>query len=305
MNKPSISFCWQGLSQKQIYGQWGDGLEGAMRIIEKEYTVFYQEPWEEIKGDIILYWESPVTECGKDRENYVKIKHNPKPKILLFAGGQIKREWVDGFNLLLVESRINEEECEALGIPWMRAFGVNTEKMKPEKQPKVFDAVFPSTCAGWKRQALFSRALKEKGVLCGRFQESDPIGFITARANNTAIFNELPYHAVNSLYNMAHCCVNTSDYWGGGQRTTLESLATNTPVIVMADSPKNREYIEESGCGLVVEPNEEDIRKAIEEIKTWSQERKEKGRDYILKKYSHEIYAKQIIEGINKILKND
>jgi glycosyltransferase involved in cell wall biosynthesis len=128
---------------------------------------------------------------------------------------------------------------------------------------------------------------------------------MNCRENGTLVFPELPYESVNALYNASWCCVNTSSEWGGGQRTSIESLATNTPVIVMSDSPKNREYIEESGCGLVVPPSEDAIRKAIEEIKTWTEERRNKGREYILSKYSHHHYAKAILTGIDKVLKNE
>lgn len=296
--KPTISFVWQGFNGR--YGQWKDGLWRAMKEIEKTHTVFYQEPEEEIKGDIILYWEAPVTECGKDRENYLRIKNTPKPKILLFAGGQIKKEWVSTFDMLLVESKINADECDALGIPHMTAFGVNTDIMKPQKQPKVFDAVFPSTCAGWKRQGLFSKSLKDKGVICGRFQPEDPIGFILAREQGTMVLPELSQEAVAGLYNASHCCVNTSEYWGGGQRTTLEALACGLPVIVMSDSPKNIEYIEECGYGMVIEPDENKIRQAVDEIKTW--EKSNKGIEYIQRKWTHEHYANNILEAINKVI---
>lgn len=303
-NKLKIAFCWQGIGERKIYGHWGDGLRKAMSIIEKEHIVTYHEPYEHIKDvDIILYWEAPVTCCGKDRENYQNVRTNHIPKILLFAGGEIKKEWVEGFDLLCVESQIDADTCERLGVPYRTAFGVDVETMKPEKQPKVFDAVFPSTCAGWKRQGLFSRALGNKGAICGRYQASDPIGFLNARENGTLVLPELPYPAVSALYNASHCCVNTSEFWGGGQRTTLEAMACGIPVIVMADSPKNREYVEESGAGLVVDPSEEAIRKGIEEIKKWTDEEKARGRNYVLNKWTSEHYAISILQGIKDILK--
>lgn len=298
-----IAFVWQGIGEKKIYGQWGDGLRRAMELIAKDHIVSYHEPFEDIKDvDVILYWEAPVTCCGKDRDNYAKVRNNPLKKILLFAGGQIKPEWVTGFDLLCVESKIDADTCEDWGIPYRTAFGVDTHTMKPEKQPKVFDAVFPSTCAGWKRQGLFSRALQDKGVICGRYQESDPIGFLNARENHTLVLPELPYPAVSALYNASHCCVNTSEFWGGGQRTTLEAMACGIPVIVMADSPKNREYVEESGAGLVVEPSEEAIRGAIEEIKKWTPEERARGRKYVESKWTAEHYAISILQGIKSIL---
>ena len=298
-----IAFVWQGIGEGKIYGQWGDGLRKAMSIIEKEHTVTYHEPFETIKDvDVILYWEAPVTCMGKDRDNYNNIRNNPIKKILLFAGGQIKNEWVKGFDLLCVESKIDADTCEEFGIPYRTAFGVDSETMKPEKQPKVFDAVFPSTCAGWKRQGLFSRALKSKGAICGRPQATDPTGFIEARENGTLLFPELPYPAVSALYNASHCCVNTSEFWGGGQRTTLEAMACGIPVIVMSDSPKNREYVEESRAGLVVDPSEDAIRKAIEEIKLWTPEEKARGRKYVENKWTAEHYAISILQGIKQVL---
>lgn len=300
----TIAFIWQGLSQNKIYGHWGDGLKAAMVLIEKKHKVIYLEPWQDVpeEVDIILYWEAPCTLNGENRSNYLKVQNNKKPKILLFAGGPIKKEWCTGFDLYLVESEINEKEFEEIGQPWMRAFGVDTEVIKPIKQPKIFDAVFPATCAGWKRQTLFSKALGSRGVLCGRFQESDPSGFLNARENGTLIFPELPYEAVNTLYNASWCCVNTSEYWGGGQRTTLEAMAAGIPVIVMSDSPKNIEYVKESGAGIIVEPNEESIRNGIEQIKKWPAERRSLGVEYIQSKWTARHYADNILKGINKIL---
>lgn len=298
--KLNIGFVWQGFNG--VYGRWNDGLKGAMNIIEKHHNVTYHEPNEDLADkDVILYWEAPCTAAGKDRNNYENIRNTPTKKILLFAGGPIKREWCEGFDIFCVESKINEEEFEALGLPWMRAFGVNTDIMRPEKQPRVFDGVFPSTCASWKRQGLFSRALGAKGVICGRGQPEDPHGFLEARKNGVLLFDELPYHAVNTLYNSSVACVNTSDYWGGGQRTTLEAMATNTPPIVMSDSIKNREYVEESGYGIIVEPNEHEITRAIEEIKTWDEEKRSKGRGYVLSKWSHEHYATNLLKAIEHV----
>jgi len=304
--KLKVGFIWQGLHSEKRYGQWNDGLYAAMKLIEKDslYEVHYFDTdmdWS--KMDLLLYWESLVTLCGKDKDNFIRVRNSPQPKINLFAGGVVKEEYCDGFDLFLVESKINEDDFTAIGKPWLRAFGVNTEVMKPEKQPKVFDAVFPATCAGWKRHGLFSRALKSNGVVCGRFQESDPVGFLNCRENGTLVLPELPYPAVNALYNSSWCCVNTSSEWGGGQRTTLEAMAAGIPVIVMKDSVKNREYVEESGAGLVVEPDELQIQKAIEEIKKWTPEQRSIGRQYVESKWTARHYADNIIKGINQVLK--
>ena len=95
--------------------------------------------------------------------------------------------------------------------------------------------------------------------------------------------------------------VNTASYWGGGQRTTLEAMACGIPVIVMSDSPKNCEYVKESGAGLIIEPDPNKIKQAIEDIKGWTDEEKSRGIEYVKGKWTAQHYADSIMEWINDI----
>lgn len=295
-----IAFCWQGINGR--YGHWNDGLKKAMELIETEHDVTYHEPQDNIKDvDIILYWEAPCTILGKDKMNYLNVLTNPIPKALLFAGGPIKKEWVDGFDLLFVESQINADECEQFGIPYRTAFGVNTDIFYPQKLEKKWDAYMPATCASWKRQGLFSQSVKEKGILSGRDQPTDPQPFIDARKNGTTVLDEQPYEQVARLLNESYVMLQTSEFWGGGQRATLEAMACGIPPIVMSDSPKNREYVEESGFGLVIEPREEDIRVAVRQLKVEPQDVLI-GVRYIESKFTAAHYAMSLLQGIKQIL---
>lgn len=298
-----IAFAWLGISGR--YGQWKDGLWAAMQEIEKRgHTVQYFEPYHgtqirNFQPDVVLFWEAACTAAGPDAAAYRTIQNLPFKKALLFAGGPIKKEWLEGFDLVFVESAINEEELEQLGVPWKRAFGVNTQAFRPEPQPKIFDAVFPATCASWKRPWLLTETLRERSVICGRFQETDPLPFIRSRAAGALVLPELSAEGVNSLIAASHTLVNCSDFWGGGQRATLEGMANGAPVIVMEDSPKNREYIEESGCGMVVPPEDAKIREAVEHLKaTWTAADTERSLAYIRSKWTEKHYADAILEGI-------
>lgn len=299
-----LAFVWQGISGR--YGHWNDGLKKAMELIETEHTVTYHEPHEHIKDvDVILYWEAPCTILGKDKMNYLNVLNNPLPKALLFAGGPIKKEWVDGFDLIFVESQINADELEKLGIPHRTAFGVNTDIFYPQKLEKKWDAYMPATCASWKRQGLFSQAVKEKGILSGRDQPTDPQPFIDARKNGTIVLDEQSYEQVAKLLNESYVMLQTSEYWGGGQRATCESLACGIPCIVMNDSPKNIEFIEESGFGLIVEPKVEKIIEAVEYIKRNPDKFKpEIGVKYIENRLTSAHYAVSLLKGIESILGN-
>lgn len=298
-----ISFLWQGLDGR--YGQWKDGLYAAMKVLERTHDVRYfdfplTDTIHDFNPDVVLYWEAPCTYAGKDRDNYYSVQELPYKKALLFAGGPIKEEWLGGFDLFFVESALNEQEFEALGKPWHRAFGVNTQIFKPEQQPKVFSGIFPATCASWKRPWLGAEALGAKYAVMGRYQETDPIGFDRVRKAGGLVLPELSAQAVASMMNASDWVVNTSDYWGGGQRATLEAMSCGVPVIVMEDSPKNREYVEESMAGIVVPPTKEAIRQTVETF-----DPKEFGKNgvaYIQSCFTEQHYADAILEGIKKIL---
>lgn len=294
-----ISFVWQGSSQPEIFNKWNDGLREAMRIVEKHHEVEYKEPWDELNGDTIIYWEAPCTAQGENAEHYNKVRRTQgKKKIMLFAGGPVILDQCLGFDKFLVESEINEQEFEALGLPWERAFGVNDKIMKPANTKKVHDTFFQATFAGWKRHELFAEAMGAKGTLAGKVQEGDRNGYNRAVELGVNILPELSMEGIAKELNRSYSCLNTSEYWGGGQRTTLEAMACNCPPIVMSDSPKNVEYVQESGYGIIVPPEITAIQEAVEEIKGWSKKKRNKGSEYIREKWTSQHYADIILSSI-------
>lgn len=300
MAKLKIGFCWFGMGGR--YGFWKDGLYAAMKHIEQEHEVIYFEPTDDIpEVDIILFWEAACTyESPEHGEWYKKIQNHPGKKCLLFAGGPFQRHWFDGFDLIFTESTISEEEFEAHGLPYMRAFGINEEIMKPMNLPKQWDGFMQATFAGWKRQPLFGEALHHRGLLCGRFQDHEKWCYEKPIADGTSCLPEQTPEQVAQLINMSHTVVNTSEFWGGGQRCTLEAMSCGIPPIVMTDSPKNREYVEESGFGVIAEPNPDSIRHAIALAK---HQDPQKGIDYINSKWTSKHYAANLLKGIEHVIK--
>jgi glycosyltransferase involved in cell wall biosynthesis len=297
MDRKHIAFVWQGISGR--YGIWKDGLWSAMQMIEKTHDVTYHEPTDDIPEDaIVLYWEAPCTILGKDSDNYKRIQNLPNKKALLFAGGRIEREWLNGFDWIFVESKINDEELNALDIPHSIAFGINEQIFYPEPLEKAYDGMHHGTCASWKRQWLVGESVGSTGLVVGRFQETDSTPFNRCKELGTTVLAEKQPEEIRTLINQSWTCLQTSEYWGGGQRCTLEALACNVPVICMTDSPKNREYVEESGCGLVVEPNAQSIRDAVAISKStdWGT----RGRDYVFSKWTSKHYANNLLKWINQ-----
>jgi len=306
MPKLKVAFFWYGFDGR--YGVWRDGLWRAMHIIGETHDVRYFDVNEkelinckEFNPDIVLFWEAPCSCRGQDADMWFKVCRLPYKKILLFAGGPLEAMEVIDFDLVLVESQINEDDCERQGIQYMRAFGINDEIFFPKELEKKYDGMLQATCAGWKRQGLFAEAMKDKGILCGRDQKNDPQPFIDARRFGTPVLPEQPMEEVANLINQSHCVINTASFWGGGQRATLEAMACGTPVIAMDDSPKNREFVDESGFGMICRPTVDDIRKTVNELKERNLH-PSNGRNYILSKWTARHYAENIMKGIYRVL---
>jgi glycosyltransferase involved in cell wall biosynthesis len=295
-----ISFIWINGTKPRESGQWNDGLAAAMRLIEKDHTVTYHDQysttWQDC--DVLFFWEAPCTAKGQYADFYNTVRRSNVKKILLFAGGPIEYLDAVGFDLYLVESGLNEHEFEVLELPWMRAFGVNTQVMKPENRQKLYVGFMQATFAEWKRHTLFANALGAGGCVAGRLQENDRQGYFDCRDRGVTIFEEQPAEKVAELINSSYTVVNTASYWGGGQRCTLEAMACGVPVVVMSDSPKNMEYVLESGAGVVCEPTPEAIRAAMEEAKT-----KTGGYEYVQSKWTEKHYAKNILKAIETVCK--
>lgn len=299
-----IAFVWQGMSGR--YGQWRDGLWAAMQLIEKDgHDVEYFDTTETddivpFHPDVVLYWEAPCTLNGKDGDNYRAVLALPFKKALLFAGGAVTRETSYGFDLYFVESKINEEEFEELGLPWKRAFGVNTQIFHPRKQPKVFKAFMQATYATWKRHGLFASTFKSEGACAGRKQDNDITPPMLCEKYGTLALPELSADAIADMICASDVVVNTAEEWGGGQRCTLEAMACGVPVIVMSDSPKNCEFVEESNIGAIADPNAESISTAYLELKYGA--KNNDGTAYVQSKWTERHYADAILEGIDSII---
>ena len=228
-----------------------------------------------------------------------ELKSAGFPVALCYTGGRYT-DFKDVPRIVFVESKSYVDWMKKMGINVVQAFGTNTELFKPYPQPKFFDAFFPATGAAWKRHYLFAEALGSKGLVCGWWQPHEPECLETCFKNATGVLHHQMAESMAYLYSMAKTIVITSSDIGGSQRSVLEAMACNIPVIVMADSTMTTEYVREAGEGAIVEPNKEDIRKAVEEWK----DRKVNTREWIMKNYSENIYADKVKAGILSICSN-
>lgn len=292
-----IAFVWQGISEPAIVAGWKDGLWQAVEHLKTVHDVEYREPDGDISGfDVILYWEAPCTINGANAAKYRNVCNSAGKKVLLFAGGPLKKEWVGAFDLVVVEADINVRECEAQGIPHAKAFGVNVDIWVPRETEKTFLAAHHGACAGWKRQNLGAEALKERFLVVGPRQDCDPYTFDRSKElGSTVIEGKLPPEKCAALVSSAKILLQTSEYWGGGQRATLEGMAMGLAPVVMEDSPKNREFVEGSGLGAIVRPEPSAIREACEALAaSWGPTEAAAARAYVVGNWSGQKYGRDL-----------
>ena len=308
-----ISNDW--VSDKQAHYLNKDGFLKALHILrEKEGwdTVFIKKSSpgyfdhayvqfkyvEDVKQGILDEKPDAILFFGDLSRPILKEFEDSKIPIALALTGGTFKDYVHVPDIIFVESQVYYDDLKGSAKKVVKAFGTNTEIFHPIEQPKIFDACFPATFAGWKRHELFAEAMGSKGLACGWFQLQEPQCFQVCREKGTALLHHQNAESVNLIYNMSRTCVVTSNSHGGSQRTVLEAMACNIPVIVMQDSDKTTEYIRDCGVGEIVSPTPGAIREAVERLK----DKKVNTREWILANYSEKIYAQKLKEGILSIL---
>lgn len=299
-----VGFIWQGISDPAILAGWRDGLWQAVEYLKTKHEVTYLEPDADLSGfDALLYWEAPLTIQGANAPKYRNVMSAPGKKVLLFAGGPLKREWVEPFDVVVVEADINVRECAEQGIRCAKAFGVNCDIWTPRDVPKTYLAAHHGACAGWKRQHLGAEALGERFLVVGPRQECDPYTFDRSKElGSTLIEGKLPPEACADEVSKAAILLQTSEFWGGGQRATLEGMAMGMCPVVMEDSPKNREFVEGAGLGYVVRPEPAAIREVCEAAAaSWGPTEAASARAYVVEHWSGQKYGGDLLNVIENL----
>jgi len=310
-----IAFIWDWDIVPSQTITWKDGLAAAIKILSQKHEVkiFTMGKTEHVfphdyfpihvTNDIL----KSITEFSPDkiliwgdttRPAAARLAPLGIPMALCFAGGHQDGEAVPYIEHFFVESQVYYDSFKVKGRSVSTAFGTNTELFKPlPAQHKLFDAIFPATFALWKRHKLFAEATKGLTACAVGYMydtHEQECWQVCEQAGNLVLPHCSP-EALQRLYAASKCVVIASRSDGGSQRTVLEAMAMNIPVIVCSDSDKTTEYVREGG-GFVVPPEPEAIKNMIPiagngTINT---------RDYILNKWSEYHYAEELEKWLSK-----
>jgi glycosyltransferase involved in cell wall biosynthesis len=297
---------------------WEDGLAAAIKELSTRHEVQVYMPGDkpgeidhpyftirisnnlfpviqEYNPDVILHW------ADMTRPNASTLFELGKPMAICFAGGDALGENAPLFDQIFVESEVYKEKLNAVGYNNVSiAFGTNTELFRPIEQNKQFDTIFPATFAAWKRHDLYAHAtMGLRSLAVGYiYKDHEQECWQECLKLGTTILPHVSAQVLHHLYAASRVCVIPSLSSGGSQRTVLEAMAMNLPLII-TDSDKY-DYAHASGKVFVAEPTVESIRGHIDAL--LDGEHEVSTRDYVLENWSHITYANALEKGLEAIL---
>lgn len=298
---------------------WQDGLSAALAELEKRGHEVHRFVWgfrdqvipnrlgdinvaidlpgavAAVEPDVILHW------ADMTRPAAVPLAELGKPMAICFAGGEVDNYNTPLFDHIFVESKVYKEKLNAAGYNNVSiAFGTNTDLFSPTRQNKQFDTIFPATFAAWKRHDLYAHSVMGlRSLAVGYiYKDHEQECWEECLKLGTTILPHVSAQVLHYLYAASRVCVIPSLSSGGSQRTVLEAMAMNLPLII-TDSDKY-DYAHESGGVFVADPTPESIRGYINAI--LDGEHEVNTRDYVLENWSHIQYAEALERGLEQIV---
>lgn len=311
-----IAFLWDWDIVPEHAITWKDGLAAAIRILatrhevaffavgtytdySHEYFTIRSRPAGDVlvseiaafKPDVILHWGDMTRPHAK------LLAKLGIPMAICFAGGNTQAEnWLRFSHIFVENEEYRTKFAAQSDIPCTIAFGTNTELFRPVKNAvRSIDAFFPAVFADWKRHDLFHKATQGLKAICAGFMYpvSERYCWEKPMESGVVVMPNISAEASHMLMAQSKCVLVTSKNVGGSQRTVLEALATNTPVIVMSDNIKCCEYLKDVGCeDWIVDPEPDIIRQKLAEIEPRDT------RARIIGKWDAETYAKNLEENL-------
>lgn len=266
-----------------------DGLHGALKEVAKTHQVdwFLEGDNPNDSYDWIIPWGVMSIPFNSTIEKF------RGRKAIFCAGHPQDIANINKFEAIFVESPAVQQQMSKHHPKVILAFGTDIEFFKPTDTPKMFDAFYPATYSPWKRQDLFALGTQGyKALSCGVIQpDGQELYNLCNQISGYVMGGLVPTFVVASLYNASKTVVITS--WHGSERTVLEAMATNIPLVLTKDNVLAASLVSDEV--ILVDPNPMAIRAGFMEAIT----KKVNTRQYLIDKgLTHINYAKQILSVI-------
>jgi len=265
-----IAVIWTFDKAKQIFPYWRDGLKAAIEELGKTHDVEYYlgEDYKNLdeKYDAYLIW-------GDSQErtiDFFKDKEGRKGLILTTSPTDIEN--LKKYDIVFCESRPVYEEARMHGIHAVHAFGTDTDFFSPDDTEKDILYFYPATFSPWKRQS----AIADYGQLlyCVGTVQPDGQQELQACLDKGVHVAQGYFKAeyIRDLYRRAKNVPIPAIH--GSERTIVEAMSMDLFPLV---NPENKAH-------AII-----DKFKGTELISP---------REFVLKNYSHRLYAEKIEKGL-------
>lgn len=316
----SVLHDWEPDYQQEL--TWQDGLAAALFVLRQrghEVQIFTVGPDRVIHNplhDIIQSSDvvKAISEWGPEvilhwadmtRQHVRPLQLLGLPMAICFAGGDVLGENLPFFEHIFVESSVYAKQLEGKTDATVSlAFGTNTALFDPNPTvlPKQWDTIFPATFAAWKRHYLYALATEGTGIeavaMGYQYDDHEQDCWQECLNRGVTIMPHLAAPTLRGFYAASRVGVITSSSAGGSQRTLLEMLAMNLPVVI-TDSDKFDDYILGLDSVIRADPNPNSIRDAIYEAATF--EGQTESREHVLKYWSETSYTDALEAGLRRL----
>lgn len=267
-----IAFIWYFDKASWVFPNYRDGHRAAIEEIAKKHQVDWfldkklPKPGE---YDFLLFWSSsnedffPLLDQYRERKGICLTTNPTNPDNLRKV------------NIVYVESTPVYDECRALQLPVIKAFGTDTDFFTPGSKEKDIEYFYPATFSPWKRQRDIAY-LGDK-LLCVGTIQPDGIGDyeVCKEAGVKTEEGYFPVEKIRDYYQRAKNVIIPAVH--GSERTVLEAMACN--ILPM---------------GLNAYANA----KAYSYILEYYASGSNSPREFIEKNYSHKIFAQNLLKGV-------
>lgn len=268
-----IAFIWYWGRASEIYDDWRDGLRAAMEEIGKTNQVswFFDETAPEPRDnfDAIILWGDSNCPLIKYLDDY-----NCKKAICLTTN-PVNADNLRAFDAVYCESDIVLQQAKNEGLKAIKAFGTDTDFFSPDASVKKdIEYFYPATFSPWKRQSELVH-LRDKLTCIGTIQPDGKEEYEACKRYGVNLeIGYFPAEKIRDYYRRTEKIVIPAIH--GSERTVLEAMACNIlPDVVNPVNVKTKSFIKEYNKSDCHTP-----------------------RQFILENYSHHIYAKQIMKGL-------
>ena len=268
-----IALVWFWERASEIMPFWRDGLRAALEFIEKDHEVVWfldkRVPLRKEQFDFILLWGDSNCPFFPEFEKY-----EAKKGICLSSDNALNIDNLKKLNVTFVESQPVYDKVSP-HVRTIKAFGTDTEFFTPDPSiKKDIKYFYPATFSPWKRQSAIAHLGKD--LLCVGTLQPDGQKELDAVVESGCHVEVgyFPAEKIRDYYNRTRFVEIPAIH--GSERTVLETMSMDTWPEVNKENMKANYYIKEFLVSGLKCP-----------------------RDFVVKNYSAQIYANQLLKGMS------